>query len=72
VDHDVTGLLVAPGNVAEMARSIGDLLSDAPRRARMSEEARHQARQRFARERMVAEYHGWCREIVARRSLAPT
>ena len=50
----VTGTLVAPGEPAELASAIADLLSDTERAHRMGQEGRRFAQDRFAPERVAA------------------
>ena len=47
VENGVTGLLVAPGDVAALQRAVGALLADAPRRMAMGQAARRRANERF-------------------------
>ncbi len=43
IEHDVTGLLVEPGDAAALARAVGDLLDDPRRRSTMGQAARERA-----------------------------
>lgn len=60
-----TGLVVAPGDPAALARAIASLLGDAPRRARMAEAARANAR-RFDLGAMVDAWTALYRAALAR------
>jgi glycosyltransferase involved in cell wall biosynthesis len=51
VRHGETGLLVAPGEVAPLARAIVELASDLPRAARMGEAGRRRALTSFLEDR---------------------
>lgn len=55
IEDGVTGHLVAVGDVEALAASVIRLLSNKDERSRMSERARHAARERFSLERMVAD-----------------
>lgn len=65
VTDSVEGLLVEPGDVALLERSILRLLRDNELRARMGEAARHKATQRFSAESVVAQLELIYREIGA-------
>jgi len=54
VDHNVTGLLVAPRDAKAMAASIVQLLKNSERRQTMGEAGFLRLRERFTVERMVA------------------
>ena len=54
VDDNQTGRLVAVADVAGLATSIDELLSDPTERARLSENAQRAVRERFSVEKMVA------------------
>ncbi len=53
--HDETGLLVEPGNVAEVRKQILRVLDDQPLRARLGSGAKQAARQRFSAEKVSKE-----------------
>jgi glycosyltransferase involved in cell wall biosynthesis len=54
VQHEVTGLLVPPGDPAELASAIGRLAEDRAFASRLGEQARFQAQRAFGMDRMVA------------------
>jgi len=60
VDHERTGLLVAPGRGAELAAALAWLLDDGEARDRMGAAATAAARVRFDERRMVEELHAFC------------
>jgi glycosyltransferase involved in cell wall biosynthesis len=68
VEHERTGLVVAPGDDAGAAGAVTALLAEPDRRARMGALAAHTARARFGRDRAVGDLHAWCAELVAARS----
>ncbi|MBI3566523.1 MAG: glycosyltransferase, partial [Elusimicrobia bacterium] len=53
-----TGVLVPPGDAAELARVLADLLDSPAKLRRFSEAGRRRAREAFAAERMAREYRG--------------
>ena len=53
VVHGETGLLVPPGNSAELARSIASLLGDAQRRNAMGASGRHRVENHFELDRRL-------------------
>ncbi len=55
VDHEVTGLLIPPGNHEELAEAIVRLLRDPALRKRLGEAGRQKAFERFSAERMTRE-----------------
>jgi glycosyltransferase involved in cell wall biosynthesis len=65
VDHERTGLVVAPRDQAGLAEGLERLLADRQLRDRMGEEAAAVARRRFDRDRMVDELHDLCREALS-------
>ena len=73
--HDKrTGLLVNPGNAAELARAIDLLLSDPKRAAEFGVAGYHDVRNRFGLERHVAAHLDFYREaqaILASRGRGP-
>jgi glycosyltransferase involved in cell wall biosynthesis len=71
IDHETTGLLVAPRDGAGLAAAVQRLLDDQPRRVAMGEAAARAARVRFDDRRMVAEMHAWCVEAAARWRQSP-
>jgi glycosyltransferase involved in cell wall biosynthesis len=68
VTHGVEGLLVEPGNVASLEKSISSLLADKELRIRMGEAARQKAIELFSAERVVAQLESIYREIGAQPS----
>lgn len=66
VDHARTGLVVAPGDDARLARGVDELLGDPARRERMGRLGGATVRRRYGGDRPVGELHAWCEEIAAR------
>ena len=62
------GLLVAPGNVVELAAAIGRLLDDAGLAYRLGEVARQRAREQFSREAMVHRFEDFYVTLAGRRA----
>jgi glycosyltransferase involved in cell wall biosynthesis len=71
IDPDRTGVVVAPGDDAGAADAVIALLADDERRARMGALGVEAARERFSRDRSVAELHARCQEIVAGPAATP-
>ena len=67
VRDEETGLLVRPGDPAELAAALRRLAGDPGLRARLGEAAARDARERFGRERMLAELE----EVYARLASQP-
>ncbi len=65
--HGETGLVVAPGDVAELAAALGLLLEDEGLRCEMGERARARLLARFTVERMTDQVLGLYRELLERR-----
>lgn len=65
VDHERTGLVIAPGDDAGAADAVDALLGDPERMALMGTLAAETARLRYGRDRAVGELHAWCTELVA-------
>lgn len=63
VEHDVTGVLVPPGDSARMAGEAARLLLDPARRRALGDAGRNRAEGRFAVARMLAEVADLYREI---------
>jgi glycosyltransferase involved in cell wall biosynthesis len=55
IEDGVTGLLVAIGDIASLAKAVIELLEDGERRQRLAITAQARARERFSLERMVSE-----------------
>lgn len=55
ITQDQTGALVPPGDQEALARTLDELLTDAPRRARLARRAQEEARRRFSIERVADE-----------------
>jgi glycosyltransferase involved in cell wall biosynthesis len=64
VEHGRTGLMVAPGNVAEISRAIVALLADPARRKEMGPAARRRATHAFSADAMVPRMEALWREFV--------
>ena len=64
IEDDQTGRLVPIGNVEALASAIGELLSDAKKRNRLSENARRSVRERFSLERMLEATEDVYREVL--------
>lgn len=63
IEHEKTGLLVAPGDAVGMAQAIHRLLTDHTLWQGMSANAHHTAQERFDLTRMVNAYLAWYQEI---------
>ncbi|MCM2280118.1 MAG: glycosyltransferase [Oligoflexia bacterium] len=61
----VTGLQVAAGDPADLARAIDAILGDEARRLEMGRAARRRFEERFTRERMVTAYRELYRRIIS-------
>lgn len=66
VEDRVSGLLVEPGDVGELARAVREVVSDPALAERLSVQGRRRAEQRFDICKNVAVLHGWFREAVGR------
>lgn len=55
IEHDVTGVLVAPGNETELVEAMASLLHDPPRAERLGIAAQAVAHQRFSLEAQIRE-----------------
>jgi glycosyltransferase involved in cell wall biosynthesis len=62
------GLLVPPGNAAQLAEAIGRLLSDRAMARRLGEAARRRALERYSREAMVRRFEDYYEGLLAGRS----
>ncbi len=62
--NEATGVLVPPGDVESMARSIECLLNDDQLRRQLGANAASDARNRFSLEKQAARYLTWYQEIV--------
>ena len=67
VQDGVTGVLVAPGDAASLARALVGLLQDAELRESMGKAAAAHAARCFGLDRMVDDYRRWYHEIRAAR-----
>jgi N-acetyl-alpha-D-glucosaminyl L-malate synthase BshA len=63
VEHDETGILVAPGDAAGLARALEALISDPARRTVLGEAARRRARERFSADIIVPRYEALYRRV---------
>jgi glycosyltransferase involved in cell wall biosynthesis len=66
VRRDVTGRLVAPGDVGALTSALDALVSDAVQRRAMGRAARREAEARFSRRRMVGELEDIYRGMLGR------
>lgn len=62
--HDVTGLVVEPGDVQQLATAIGRLLADATLRDRLGAQGRARVEQEFSIRRLVDQTTGLYRAVV--------
>lgn len=69
VVEGVTGLLVEPSDAAALARALGALLTDAPRRAAMGDAARRRAEAEFTLDGMLGRYEALYIEVAARKGV---
>jgi len=67
VEDDQTGRLVPIGDVAALAKAIGELLADPEERERLSRNARRAARERFSLDRMLEATEQVYRDVIQRR-----
>jgi len=70
VEHNVTGLLVPPGEAGPLAESVRSLLSDPDLRSRFSTAARARMKERFAFDLMVRRYADLFRSLASARRVA--
>lgn len=70
VQHGITGLLVPPGNRAELARAIWRLMDAPELRHRLGEAARRFVRENFSVDRMVTSYVQLYRTLLDRQGPA--
>ncbi len=71
IDDGVHGLLVDPGDPAQLARAVVDLLADPPRAAAMGARARERRRAEFDLDVMIGNIEALYEEQVAARSGSP-
>jgi len=67
----VTGRLVAPKSVEELADAVVDLIHRPDKAAEMAQEGRRRVRDRFRAETMVRQLEGLYRELLAERGALP-
>lgn len=65
IEHGRTGLLVAPGDAAGLARAVGELARDPARARQVAEAARSAARERFDTRRVIGQYQDLLAEVAA-------
>lgn len=70
VQHDVSGLLVSPGNSGELAQALSRLVEDAPLRRSLGERARALVMPRFGVEKYVDSITGVYDRLLAAKGLA--
>jgi glycosyltransferase involved in cell wall biosynthesis len=68
VEHDVSGLIVPPGDPRPLAEAMGRLLDDPAMRARLGAGARRRAHTHFSLQRMVADTERLYMRLCARRA----
>lgn len=68
VDHDRSGLLIAPGSIEALAAALARLAADPGRRAAMGREARGVAVSRFDERDVLERYRALFREVAAPRA----
>jgi glycosyltransferase involved in cell wall biosynthesis len=68
IDHELTGILVPPGNAESMAAAIVRLLRDAPLRARLGQAGRRVAVEKYSAERMGVEIERWYEAVLSKGS----
>jgi glycosyltransferase involved in cell wall biosynthesis len=66
VDHQQTGYLAAPFDVADLAAGMAWVLADADRHAQLRQAARTQALQRFALEHQAVQYRDLFQDLCGR------
>jgi glycosyltransferase involved in cell wall biosynthesis len=71
VEHEVTGFLVPPGDVAETAARWLELMSDTPLRRSMGVAARNRVVERWSLEAMVGGYEELITEIYEQKERSP-
>ncbi len=64
-----TGVLVPPGDERALARAVGELLDDEPRRVRLGQAAREAASRRFDARRMAGQYESLARQVARQRAV---
>lgn len=67
IEDGVCGLLVPPGDARALAAAVGRLLAEPALAARLGEEARLRARDRYGREAMVERFQQFYEDLVGRR-----
>jgi glycosyltransferase involved in cell wall biosynthesis len=67
----VTGRLVAPKSVEELADAVVDLIHRPDKAAEMAQEGRRRVRDRFRAETMVRQLEGLYRELLAEKGALP-
>jgi L-malate glycosyltransferase len=63
VEDGVSGVLVAPGDAAALARAVETLIADPARRIALGEAARRRAHERFSAEIIVPRYEALYRRV---------
>ena len=67
IDHTRTGLLVTPGQTAELAAALDSVLEDPERFAAMARDGRQSVLERFSPQKAAASYAGIYREAIGKR-----
>ena len=62
--HEVSGLVVEPGDASALGAALARLAGDAALHARLADGARRRAHEQFARERMIRSFHDLVETVV--------
>ncbi len=69
IQHQISGVLVSPGDVESLANRTITLLEDATERERIGENGRRRVQEEFSAERMTSSYLEVYRQVIAGRNL---